>query len=480
MAVSRYVTLRAIKHSGNDFAAGTPVALSDEYAAPLLAIGAIQAQAGALPVMPTIPGNVVREKVDSGAGGTVRTYVEAISLAGGAKFLVPGADPKLFQQRRTAYQAQGKAALSGTANASRHLSVVLPFRWYAVQAKVFNAHGSVTPTYNIGLATADNITDPNMSAEAWSLFKWGGEQNVIPPVASNSTPGAQTMGESDWSDPLIGAPKIYGDGTVMGLRSWADVSNNTWFDFDAECALTSTLDVQGIYTAWKANANAVVTPASFLSPQRSPAAAPPVLLRFLTSAMIKVHLLVGSSTTGGKGDAEDMGWAWRTQRVVNSLGGMAYHFVNYSHGGAPTTGNDLRLAQVIDDVNPDSVTINVFTLNDADRATADGLARLKARIDAFVETCKARGIPPSGRITMTWQHPTGSTGGEYANAKAINAYARAKATAGECVVFDVAAVLSDEIASVGTWKDPSDTTDGTHPNSNGHAKLVPVALMLYA
>lgn len=78
MAVSRYVTLRAIKHSGNDFAAGIPIALSDEYAAPLLAIGAIQAQAGALPTMPTVPGAVVREAVDTGSGGKARTYVEAV------------------------------------------------------------------------------------------------------------------------------------------------------------------------------------------------------------------------------------------------------------------------------------------------------------------------------------------------------------------------------------------------------------------
>lgn len=397
----------------------------------------------------------------------------------GVRLVVPGADPKLFQQRRTAFQAQGKAALSGTANATRHLSVVLPFRWYGVQAKVFNAHGSVTPTYNAGIATADNIIDPNMNSETWELFKWGGSPNVVPPVASNSTPGAQTMGESDWSDPIIGAPKTYGIGTVLGLRSWADVANNTWFDFDPECALTSTLASQGIYATWKASVNGVVNPTSFVSPQRSPAASPPVLLRFLTSTMVKVHLLVGSSTTGGKGDTTDMGWAMRTQRILNSLGGMAYHFANYSHGGAPTTGNDQRLVQIVDDVNPDTITINVFTLNDADRATADGLARLKSRIDAFIEMCKTRGIPPSGRILMTWQHPTGSTGGEYANAKAMNAYARQKAASGEAVIFDVADTLSDESALVGKFKDASDTTDATHPNSQGHAKLVPVALPIY-
>lgn len=78
MPVSRYVTLRTVKHSGSEFPVGTPMALSDEYAAPLLAIGAIQAQAGALPAMPTVPGDVVRETVDTGSGGKARTYVEAI------------------------------------------------------------------------------------------------------------------------------------------------------------------------------------------------------------------------------------------------------------------------------------------------------------------------------------------------------------------------------------------------------------------
>ena len=41
MPVSRYVTLRALRHSGAEFPAGTPIALSDAYAAPLLAIDAI-------------------------------------------------------------------------------------------------------------------------------------------------------------------------------------------------------------------------------------------------------------------------------------------------------------------------------------------------------------------------------------------------------------------------------------------------------
>lgn len=77
MAVSRYVTLRAIKHSGFDFSAGTPIALSDEFAVPLLAIEAIQAQAGALPEMPSVAGSVIRESLDTGSGAKAKTYVEA-------------------------------------------------------------------------------------------------------------------------------------------------------------------------------------------------------------------------------------------------------------------------------------------------------------------------------------------------------------------------------------------------------------------
>lgn len=103
MAVSRYVTLRTVKHSGSEFPVGTPMALSDEYATPLLAIGAIRAQAGALPAMPTVPGDVVRETVDTGSGGKARTYVEAIPSPWGlvpavSGIALPGSKPTVGQE----------------------------------------------------------------------------------------------------------------------------------------------------------------------------------------------------------------------------------------------------------------------------------------------------------------------------------------------------------------------------------------------
>lgn len=68
MPVSRYVTLKPVEHNQTLFAVGAPMALSDEYAAPLLTAGAIQAQVGALPEMPDVPGDVIRE-AKSGATG---------------------------------------------------------------------------------------------------------------------------------------------------------------------------------------------------------------------------------------------------------------------------------------------------------------------------------------------------------------------------------------------------------------------------
>lgn len=117
MAVSRYLTLRAIKHSGSDFAASTPIALSDEYAAPLLAIGAIQGQAGALPVMPTAPGDIVRETLDTGSGGRARTYVEVISSDSGVEESLGGV---AFRRAVVASSiADARSDLSGTAGAHR-------------------------------------------------------------------------------------------------------------------------------------------------------------------------------------------------------------------------------------------------------------------------------------------------------------------------------------------------------------------------
>lgn len=64
MTVARYVTLCRVKLGGVDFAIDTPIALSPDVAQPLLATKSIAAQAGAIPAMPTVLGDPVRDVID--------------------------------------------------------------------------------------------------------------------------------------------------------------------------------------------------------------------------------------------------------------------------------------------------------------------------------------------------------------------------------------------------------------------------------
>lgn len=68
MPVSRYVALLTVEHCGHRFTPGSPLALSDEFAAPLLAISAIASQPGVLPVMPIAQGELVRTALDAATG----------------------------------------------------------------------------------------------------------------------------------------------------------------------------------------------------------------------------------------------------------------------------------------------------------------------------------------------------------------------------------------------------------------------------
>jgi hypothetical protein len=86
MAVKRYVTLQVVKHNGTEFSVGAPMALSDQFAGPLLAVKAIEEQAGALPVMPSIPGDVVRTAIGGADGEVAEDYLKVKKSAQGVDF----------------------------------------------------------------------------------------------------------------------------------------------------------------------------------------------------------------------------------------------------------------------------------------------------------------------------------------------------------------------------------------------------------
>lgn len=88
MATLRYVTLRKVEHGGNEFPTGTPMALDSTVGQPLVDIGAIAEQAGALPTMPEdiskpLGGLVVGAAPGAapGNGMTTEQVVDAVAAA---------------------------------------------------------------------------------------------------------------------------------------------------------------------------------------------------------------------------------------------------------------------------------------------------------------------------------------------------------------------------------------------------------------
>ena len=273
--------------------------------------------------------------------------------------------------------------------------------------------------------------------------------------------------------PSIWDPDDYGKGTIFALRSYCGVVNNTRGDFDS--AKLTSLGVHGLYGAY-ANGDGIATPANFtgqVSHQSHPAAS---LILYSADAVKRIGLF-GSSTNGGAGDTDNLGWPWRCQQGMNT-DSKAYCFTNFGHGGSKTSANLARFQSIFGVIDLDVAVYSVFSSNDPDRATAAGLARLKGQIDIFIDLCLRYGIQP---VLQTWQHTTGATGAEYANAKAVNEYARKRMQDVGSVPFDVAKALSDESAVVGTWINIAYTTDNTHPNALCQTEvMVPLAIATFA
>ena len=83
MTLSRYVTLCRIKLGGIEFPFDTPIALSPEIANPLLTTKSIAPQAGVIPAMPTVAGDVVRDVIDLATGKKVGGAVTYTTPSGG-------------------------------------------------------------------------------------------------------------------------------------------------------------------------------------------------------------------------------------------------------------------------------------------------------------------------------------------------------------------------------------------------------------
>lgn len=388
------------------------------------------------------------------------------SSASGIPIPIFGAGPR----NQINVKPLGAAAISGTAAVTRHASMVLPFGWKAYKARVYNAH-TAPITYGIGVTTQSAIGDAIYNAAAWEVPTFSGASTIAVPAGSGTVPD-QKFGTAD-SDLMYSPSADYNGGTILAVRSYCATASNTRFDVSS--GFLGSLSGSGLYSAYVTTGDAITTPGNFTS-QTAHASVPPVEIIGYSDDAIKRIALFGSSTLSGSLDTTSQGWAWRAQNAMSS-DTKAYCFVNHAQPSSLTSSNITRALIALSAGAFDEAVFSVYSTNDPDRATAAGMNRLKGQMRVFIDECYRLGIKP---VLATFQQPTGMTGQDFINCKEINNEARMLAANGWCGLFDIAGLFSDESASVGTWKVPANTTDGTHPNAAGTAALATYAASVFA
>jgi len=370
----------------------------------------------------------------------------------------------------------GNMALSATALITRHSAFVLPgVRWAAYKARLHNAHTAAV-TYGCAVYSSDVLGDGLYSDKTWDKPTFSGAATVAVPAASGTLP-QHVAGVVD-SDIVYSPSKDYLGGAILALRTYCAVGNNTRFNPPGG-VVGDNITTKGFRTSYQTNVDGV-TDVALLNAVTNVDAGAPISIVAYTDAQMRRIGLFGGSTISGTADGAKLGWAWQAQFAMTT-DSVCYQFVNEAQPSSKTSVSLSRfIAAIARGDRYDMACYGPFSTNDStdgDYGTDAYINRLKGQIMIFLDTCFEHGIEP---VLATFQYPTGMTGTAYSQAKAINAYCRQLASSGFCRLFDVAGTLSDENAATGTWLDATDTTDGTHPDSSGTIKLVPVAQTVFA
>jgi len=422
------------------------------------------------------------------ASGEIQAYqngnplveAETNPVTGGVGKLNVGANEigvaLVSSRSETQIRPVGVMALSPTPLICRHGVYLLPgVQWDAYRVRVHNAHTQAVD-YKVAVVTLSALGGGVYNAETWDKPTFGGSLTGTIPAGSGVSP-QWTEGILD-SDVMFTPSADYSGGTILAVRTYCAVANNTRFNPPGG-VVGGTLSGNKFLSSYLTGVDAVADTSLYLG-QTSIDALPPVSIIGYSSKQIRKIGLFGASTLAGQADGVQLGWAYRAQTLLNT-GLSVTQFVNNSMPGSKTS---VCLSRAIARINAgdvlDDAMFNIVSVNDstdADYGTPEYLNRLKGQIVLFVDTCRKYGVRP---WLATFQSVTGMTGVMYAHVKEINAYARTLRDNGFCGVFDIAGLFSDEAASVGTWKDTSLTTDGTHPNTAGTVALANYAVTVFA
>lgn len=350
----------------------------------------------------------------------------------------------------------GNPTISAAVNVTRHVSYVSPVGFVAYKVRLYNAYSSPI-AMSCAVTTQSAVGDGVFNSATWETVTFGGSNTATVPAGSGTAPEF-TLGYID-SDVMYTPSAYYGNGTIVAVRTFNALANSTRFDI-AGPFNPSSLSGTGMYAAYLLGADGVTTPTAFTGQTVLGTLPNAEVIGYTDSQVARIGLF-GSSTLSGQGDTANNGWAWRAQQLMSSSSN-AYVFVNHSASGRTTNKGLATALQMIAAGGLDYAVLNVFSTNDTDNTTQAGVNRMIGQMRVFADACAQHGVKP---FFATFQSQTGMTGALYANCKAVNAAARLYAAKIGAGVFDLAALLSDETQSVGTWKDVSNTSDGTHPNA---------------
>lgn len=378
-------------------------------------------------------------------------------------------------RRRTNVMPCSNMAISAATTITRHGAYILRgARWAAYKARIHNGHTAAV-TYSCAVYTSDAIGDGVYSDKTWDKPTFSGASSVSVPAATGLLP-QHVSGVVD-SDIVYNPSAVYDGGTILALRSYCAVANNTRFNPPGGVVgdVLSTKQFRSCYQI----IDGITDITAFNTPINVDAL-PPVSLVAYTDAQMRRIGLFGGSTIAGTADGLKLGWAWQAQYAMTT-DSVCYQFVNE---GQPSSKTSVSLSRFVAALargdRYDMACYGPFSTNDStdsDYGTDAYIYRLNGQVMVFLDFCFEYGIEP---VLTTFQYPTGMTGTAYAQAKEINAYVRQIAANGICRLFDIAAIFSDESAVTGAWIDGTDTTDGIHPDSSGTAKVVQVAQIVFS
>lgn len=359
-------------------------------------------------------------------------------------------------------------------NAGSDLTRIVKFRspvdFEAVRLRVKHVGASSIPGHLLALGVSNNSTGYTPSG-GWNAVLFSGTQSHTVAAKPATAPWSVLT-----SDALMVKSITAADGRKCYINiaeycpAAVQMSRGT---MHAGPLIGSPLDAT---FSFQSGVDAVTTPADYTTPTTDQATCIPVEVLFYTRSQMRRVAVIGGSTASGTGDGQALGWIGRACQAL-STDSFAYTWSNFGKA-SDTSANSLDRG--LNEIARDEYDVAIyypFTTNDANWDTADVRDQQISRAAVFVAECRKLGTIP---ILVTFQPYTSLSAAEEAARRASQAAIRTLATSMGVTLIDTDALLADYSGTASAWLDPTNTTDGLHPDNSGHINIAAYAAPIIA